>query len=144
MHVYRHKRLNKSYPCSHLSWCLILVSFIFRVKVLVLSLWQAMSVLTACLTSWSTSLSTTVSASTSSVLVSVSCMLLRFSPQAERWFVCFIESQAFPQGSKHIASYFTHFDSLGQSALVVMMSKMCVQVESFKIIGGCDLTLFWH
>lgn len=71
---------NKTYQCKMCSvidtWCFMLICFVFRVKVLVLCLWQAMSALTACLTSWSTSLSTTDSALTSSVLVSVSCMKL--------------------------------------------------------------------
>lgn len=60
---------------------LMLISFVFRVKVLVLFLCQAMLALTVCLTSWSTSPSTMDFALTSSVLVSVSCV--KVSPQAK-------------------------------------------------------------
>lgn len=57
---------------------LMLISIVFRVKVLVLFLCQAMLALTVCLTSWSTSLLTMDSALTSSVLVSVSCVKVLF------------------------------------------------------------------
>lgn len=66
------------------------MSFVFRVKELVLSLYRAMSALTACLTSWSTSLSTTDFASTSSVLVSVSCEISSLCLQAQ--CLCFSSS----------------------------------------------------
>lgn len=55
---------------------LILISLLFRVKVPVLFLCQAMLALTVCLTSWSTSLSIMDSALTFFVLVSVSYVIV--------------------------------------------------------------------
>lgn len=70
-HVYVFVVLKRSHRL--LIWHTVNLMFTvdFRGKVLVPSLWQAMSALTACRISWLTSLSTTGSASTSSVLVSM-------------------------------------------------------------------------
>lgn len=92
------------------------ISLLFREKVLVLYLLQAMLALTACQTSWSTSLSIMDFASTSSVLVSVSCMKMLFlslSSHTKGRLICFNETQAFPQDAKQFAQYLTHLNTFG-------------------------------